>query len=132
MSLECNKNKKANDFKEFTIFVSTSRPYRRIFYKTFFIFFGLATEPRSFPTGLFLCLYSSGLSTGRVLRLFICGRLGGKTNHSCDVKKERGCLQAAGIRFKMRFQVFDDPECRKTTVGGMNSYCHVSWIRLFA
>lgn len=50
MPLKQNKKSKFNDFKEITTFVSLTWPSSQ----NFDILFGLATEPRSFPTGLFL------------------------------------------------------------------------------
>src|SRR5882762_644407 len=50
MPLKHSKILKFNDFKEITTFVSLTWPSSQ----NFDILFGLATEPRSFPTGLFL------------------------------------------------------------------------------
>jgi hypothetical protein len=52
MSLKQDNLKIIHEFKEFTIFVSLRRPSSRPIHIVFRLF-GLATEPRSSPTGLF-------------------------------------------------------------------------------
>src|SRR5882757_5184198 len=57
MPLKHSKILKFHDFKEITTFVSLTWPSSQ----NFDILFGLATEPRSFPTGLFFSLNSNKL-----------------------------------------------------------------------
>lgn len=97
------------------LFLSFNGPFSPNFHKEILTSFA---GSRRFSVGIFLCPYSSGFIYGAGIEAFIRGSLGGRTNHGCDVKKERGCLQAAGIRFKMSFRAYDDPEYRKPTVGG--------------
>lgn len=105
---------KAKNGKNY-LFLSSTVRLRAI---PIFSFKVLANWASWFSTGLFLCPYSSGLIYGAGIEAFICGSLGGRTNHDCDVKKERGCLQAAGIRFKMSFRPYDEPEYHRATAGG--------------
>lgn len=123
MPLNQNKLKKVNDFNKFITFTSLRRQFSRSIH-TFFSLFRLATKAACLFTGLFLCPYLNGSNFNGPDLGFKCGRLGGRTNHNCDIRKERGRLQATRIRFKMSFHAFDDLGYQGPTVGGYSSLCH--------
>lgn len=109
------------DYEQKNLFLSLSVRLRAI---SIFRIKVLANWASWFSTRLFLCPYSSGIIYRAGIEAFNGGSLRRRTNHLCDVKKEHGSLQAAGIRFKVSFQAYDDPEYRRTPVGEGSSYCH--------